>query len=189
MSTESTDPDETTAAADTETGEPSPRNSWLKFVVVGVLAIALVGGGVWAFIALSGTGAGDCVSAAPKEVDRPDGDWNISKEDCEDTAATHRVAKVLDNVEDPCPDEGIYEPVPSGDKVMCLMPNLAEGACYTPTDQGAFKKEPCTPESAVKIVKKVDGLPEEGSVCPENSSEQRFSEPASVYCLGVHEES
>ena len=67
------------------------------------------------------------------------------------------------------------------------MPNLAEGKCYTSGDDGAFKTEACTTESPVKIVKKVDGLPDEGTVCPEGSSELRFSEPASVYCMGVHE--
>ncbi|SDH00057.1 hypothetical protein SAMN05216553_114153 [Lentzea fradiae] len=189
MSTESTGPDETRAeaAVDTGTGESPQKNSWLKFVVVGVLAVVLVGGGVWAFTALNGISVGDCVSASPEDVDRPDGDWNISSQSCGDTAATHRVAKVLGSVEEPCPDEGIYEPVQSGGESLCLMPNLAEGNCYTAGDDGAFKKEACTTESPVKIVKKVDGLPEEGSVCPEGSSELRFSEPASVYCMGVHE--
>jgi hypothetical protein len=190
MSTESTDPVETpadVAAAEAETDESPKKNNWLKFVIVGVLAVVLVGGGVWALTALNGTKVGDCVSASPKDVDKPDGDWNISSQSCGDTAATHRVAKVLNSAEDPCPDEGIYEPVKSGGDSLCLMPNLAEGNCYTSGDDGAFKKEACTTESPVKIVKKVDGLPEEGTVCPEGSSELRFSEPASVYCMGVHE--
>ncbi|HUQ58302.1 LppU/SCO3897 family protein [Lentzea sp.] len=190
MSTESTDPVEPTAgvaAAEAETDESPKKNNWLKFVIVGVLAVVLVGGGVWALTALNGTKVGDCVSASPKDVDKPDGDWNISSQSCGDTAATHRVAKVLNSAEDPCPDEGIYEPVKSGGDSLCLMPNLAEGNCYTSGDDGAFKKEACTTESPVKIVKKVDGLPEEGTVCPEGSSELRFSEPASVYCMGVHE--
>ncbi|HEX7308684.1 LppU/SCO3897 family protein [Lentzea sp.] len=190
MSTESTDPVETpadVAPADAETDESPKKNNWLKFVIVGVLAVVLVGGGVWALTALNGTKVGDCVSASPKDVDKPDGDWNISGKSCGDTAATHRVAKVLNSAEDPCPDEGIYEPVKSGGDSLCLMPNLSEGNCYTAGDDGAFKKETCTRESPVKIVKKVDGLPEEGTVCPEGSSELRFSEPASVYCMGVHE--
>ncbi|MFD4673456.1 hypothetical protein ACFWNN_27285 [Lentzea sp. NPDC058450] len=191
MSTESTDPVEPSAvvnpAEEPETDESPKKNSWLKFAIVGVLAIVLVGGGVWALTALNTTGVGDCVSASPKDVDKPDGDWNISSEGCDSTSATHRVASLLNNPEDPCPAEGIYEPVKDGSKTMCLMPNLAEGNCYTSGDDGAFKKEACTTESPVKIVKKVDGLPEEGTVCPEGSSELRFSEPASVYCMGVHE--
>jgi hypothetical protein len=192
MSTESTDPVEPPASvapvsAETETDESPKKNNWLKFVIVGVLAVVLVGGGVWALTALNGTKVGDCVSASPKDVDKPDGDWNVSSKSCGDVAATHRVAKVLNKPEDPCPDEGIYEPVKSGGDSLCLMPNLAEGNCYTSGDDGAFKKEACTTESPVKIVKKVDGLPEEGTVCPEGSSELRFSEPASVYCMGVHE--
>ncbi|MFD5829192.1 hypothetical protein [Lentzea sp. NPDC060358] len=190
MSTESTDPVENPAApaaAEAETDESPKKNNWLKFVIVGVLAVVLVGGGVWALTALNGTKVGDCVSASPKDVDKPDGDWNVSGQGCGDAKATHRVAKVLNSAEDPCPDEGIYEPVKSGGDSLCLMPNLAEGACYTSGDDGAFKKEACTTESPVKIVKKVDGLPEEGTVCPEGSSELRFSEPASVYCMGVHE--
>ncbi|MGZ3141080.1 LppU/SCO3897 family protein [Lentzea chajnantorensis] len=191
MSTESTDPVEPTAqppAAEAESDEsPKGKNSWLKFVIVGVLAVVLVGGGVFVFTQMGGLNAGDCVSASPQDVDKPDGEWNVSSQGCGDQEATHKVAKVLGNADDPCPDEGIYEPVKSGGDSLCLMPNLAEGNCYTSSDDGAFKKEACTVESPVKIVKKVDGLPEEGTVCPEGSSELRFSEPASVYCMGVHE--
>lgn len=192
MSTESTDPVEPPATVvpapeETETDESPKQNKWLKPVIVAVLAVILVGGGVYALTALNGTKVGDCVSASPKDVDKPDGEWNVSSEGCGDTAATHRVAKVLNSADDPCPDEGIYEPVKSGGDSLCLMPNLAEGNCYTSGDDGAFKKETCTTESPVKIVKKVDGLPEEGTVCPEGSSELRFSEPASVYCMGVHD--
>lgn len=189
MSTESTDPVEPPAPAPVEAGtDESPKNNnWLKFVIVGVLAIVLVGGGVWALTALNGTNVGDCVSASPVDVDKPDGDWNVSSQGCGDATATHRVASELRNAEDACPAEGIYEPVKSGGDSLCLMPNLAEGKCYTSSDDGAFKQEACTTESPVKIVKKVDGLPEEGTVCPEGSSELRFSEPASVYCMGVHE--
>jgi hypothetical protein len=207
MSTESTDPVEPPAAeaepveaepvaeaetpvvtaAETETDESPKKNNWLKPVIVAVLAVVLIGGGAWAFTALNSTKVGDCVSASPKDVDKPDGEWNISSQSCGDAKATHRVAKVLKSSDEPCPDEGIYEPVKSGGDSMCLMPNLAEGNCYTSGDDGAFKKEACTTESPVKIVKKVDGLPEEGKTCPEGSSELRFSEPASVYCMGVHE--
>ncbi|SDO86386.1 hypothetical protein [Lentzea jiangxiensis] len=192
MSTESTDPVEPPAAvapAPEEAGtDESPKKNWLKFAIVGLLAVVLVGGGVWALTSLGGVKVGDCVSASPKDVDKPDGEWNISSQGCGDTAATHRVAALLGNAEDQCPAEGIYEQMQAdGGKSMCLMPNLAEGNCYTSSDDGAFKKEACTTESPVKIVKKVDGLPEEGSVCPEGSSELRFSEPASVYCMGVHE--
>lgn len=188
---EETAPEETapeeTAPEETETDESPKKNSWLKPVIVAVLAVVLVGGGVWAVTALNGTKVGDCVSASPKDVDKPDGEWNVSSHGCGDAAATHRVAKVLNSADQPCPDEGIYEPVKSDGDALCLMPNLAEGNCYTSGDDGAFKKEACTTESPVKIVKKVDGLPEEGTVCPEGSSELRFSEPASVYCMGVHE--
>jgi hypothetical protein len=192
MSTESTDPVEPPAVVtpvpeESETDESPKNNNWLKFVIVGVLAIVLVGGGVWALTSLNSTSVGDCVSASPKDVDKPDGDWNISSKSCGDAEATHRVAAMLKNAEDQCPAEGIYEQMQSDGKAMCLMPNLAEGNCYTSSDDGAFKKEACTTESPVKIVKKVDGLPEEGTVCPEGSSELRFSEPASVYCMGVHE--
>ncbi len=196
MSTESTDPVEPPASVepapveagtDPETDESPKKKNWLKFVIVGVLAVVLVGLGVWGVTALNGTKVGDCVSASPKDVDKPDGEWNVSSEGCGDAKATHKVAKVLNSSDDPCPEEGIYEPVKSGSKSLCLMPNLAEGNCYTSGDDGAFKKEACTTESPVKIVKKVDGLPAEGTVCPEGSSELRFSEPASVYCMGVHE--
>lgn len=192
MSTESTDPVEPPATVvpapeEAETDESPKNNNWLKFVIVGVLAIALVGGGVWALTSLGGTKVGDCVSASPKDVDKPDGEWDIASKGCDDVSATHRVAAMLNSAEDSCPAEGIYEQMQSDDKTLCLMPNLAEGNCYTSTDDGAFKKEACTTESPVKIVKKVDGLPEEGTVCPEGSSELRFSEPASVYCMGVHE--
>ncbi len=191
MSTESTDPVEPPArvpAVEAESDEsPKGKNNWLKFVIVGVLAVVLVGGGVFVFTQMGGLNVGDCVSASPQDVDKPDGEWNVSSQSCHDQAATHKVAKMLGNPEDPCPDEGIYEPVKASGDSMCLMPNLAEGNCYTSSDDGAFKKEACTVESPVKIVKKVDGLPEEGTVCPEGSSELRFSEPASVYCMGVHE--
>ncbi|HEX8864844.1 MAG TPA: hypothetical protein VF821_04235, partial [Lentzea sp.] len=153
-----------------ETDESPKSNKWLKPVIIAVLAIVLVGAGAWAVTTLSGTKVGDCVSASPKDVDKPDGDWNISSKGCGDAAATHKVAKVLKNSDEPCPDEGIYEPVKSGRDSMCLMPNLAEGKCYTSGDDGAFKAEACTTESPVKIVKKVDGLPEEGTTCPEGSS-------------------
>ncbi|MDX3658331.1 hypothetical protein PV646_13570 [Streptomyces sp. ID05-26A] len=193
MSTESTDPVEPPATVapapeEAETDESPKSNNWLKFVIVGVLAIVLVGGGVWALTSLGGTKVGDCVSASPKDVDKPDGDWNLSSKSCTDAEASHRVAKVLQNAdEDQCSTEGIYDQIKSGGDSMCLMPNLVEGNCYTSNDNGAFQKEACTTESPVKIVKKVDGLPEEGTVCPEGSSELRFAEPASVYCMGVHE--
>jgi hypothetical protein len=191
MSTESTDPVEPPATVapapeEAETDE-SPKKNWLKFVIVGVLAVALIGIGTWAVTSLNSTKVGDCVSASPKDVDKPDGEWNISSQNCGDAKATHRVAKILNAASESCPEEGIYEQMESGKKFMCLMPNLAEGNCYTSSDDGAFKKEACTTESPVKIVKKVDGLPQEGTACPEGSSELRFSEPASVYCMGVHE--
>ena len=192
MSSESTDPVEPPAVVnpapdEAETDEAPQKNNWLKFVIVGVLAVVLVGGGVWALTSLNSTGAGDCVSASPKDADQPDGEWNLSSEGCNDAAATHRVAVVLKSAEDQCPAEGLYEPVKSGDETLCLMPNLIEGKCYNSGDDGVFKQEACTPESPVKIVKKVDGLPEEGTVCPETAGEWRFSEPASVYCMGVPE--
>ncbi|GAB2873004.1 LppU/SCO3897 family protein [Lentzea nigeriaca] len=191
MSTESTDPVEPPATVapapeEAETDE-SPKKNWLKFVIVGVLAVALIGIGTWAVTSLNSAKVGDCVSASPKDVDKPDGEWNISSQGCGDVKATHRVAKILNGAGESCPEEGIYEQMESGKKFMCLMPNLAEGNCYTSSDDGAFKKEACTTESPVKIVKKVDGLPQEGTACPEGSSELRFSEPASVYCMGVHE--
>lgn len=190
MSTESPDPVEppaSVAPAPVEEETETPKKNWLKFAIVGVLAVVLIGGGVFVFTSLGGHNAGDCVSAAPKDVDKPDGDWNVKSLNCGDQAATHKVAKKLNTAEDPCPEDGIYEPVKADGDALCLMPNLAEGNCYTSSDDGAFKKEACTVESPVKIVKKVDGLPEEGTVCPEGSSELRFSEPASVYCMGVHE--
>lgn len=190
MSTESTDPVEPPASvepAPAEETEQPQKAGWLKFLIVGVLAVVLVGGGVYLFASLGGLKVGECVSAAPKDVDKPDGDWNVKELNCGDQAATHRIAKQLGSPEDSCPVEGVYEAIKDGGDSYCLMPNLAEGNCYTSNEDGAFKKEACSTESPVKIVKKVDGLPEENTTCPDGSSELRFGEPPSVYCMGVHE--
>ena len=149
-----------------------------------VLALVLLGGFVVNQLGdvAKTAKAGDCARISGA-LDNP----RYQALDCGSEQATVKIAKILPFNEQSCPSGGMDYSTYTGDSTLCLMPNLAEGKCYTSGDDGAFKQENCTTESPVKIVKKVDGLPEEGTVCPEGSSELRFAEPASVYCMGVHE--
>jgi hypothetical protein len=183
MSTESTEPVEPTPAADHD--EAPAKKNWLKFVIVGVLAVVLIGGAVYAFNQF-GSGAasadvGDCASA----TDQGDNKWEVKVLDCGDDNASYKVAKILPSADDVCPEEGLYEPIGTDSKQLCLMPNFVEGACYTPSDDGAtFKKGGCTGDAVIKVTKRIEGNPETVE-CPEGSSDLRFSEPAVIFCLGV----
>ncbi|GLZ32750.1 hypothetical protein Lesp02_49380 [Lentzea sp. NBRC 105346] len=189
MSTESTEPvePEEPAPAAPPPAPPPAKKNWLKFVIVGVLAIALIGGAIYLFNQFGSGPAnakvGDCASIKPKDQDQ----WDVTLLKCADANATHKVAKVLPNKEDACPEDGYYEPVGVDKKQLCLMPNFEEGACYTPSDDGStFKKGECKGDSVVKVVKKIDGNPDPVD-CPSGSSDLKFSEPAVIFCLGTGE--
>lgn len=182
-------PDPSGAVPTVVPGAPAPakpKPAWPKFVIVGVLALALIGAGTYLITSLNSYAAGDCVSAKPNDDDA--GTWSLDSAGCGD--ASYKIAKMLPENDEAaeCPEVGIYEQVKVGKQNMCLMPNLVEGNCYGTDDHGGFKKENCSPESTVKIVKKVSGNPEnQEGICPEPSSPLPFAEPAEVYCMGVQE--
>jgi hypothetical protein len=165
---------------DDDDDDEASSKSWVKFVVVGVLAVALIGAGVWAFTGMgSGWAVGDCAS-----IKLTDGKPEATSESCGSDDGAYKVAKILASDQEVCPEEGLYETAPDDSRQLCLMPNFEEGNCYVPNDEGLFKKGSCTDEAVVKVVKKIDGKPEDPQ-CPEGSDGMPFTEPEVTYCLGT----
>lgn len=161
--------------------ETPAKKNWVKFAIVGLLAVVLVGAGIWA-LTQSGSGwaVGDCASIKLTE----DGKTEPTSQSCGSDDGAYKVAKVLASDQEVCPEEGLYETAPWDSKQLCLMPNFEEGKCYVPNDEGLFKKGGCTGEAVVKVVKRIEGKPEKIE-CPGESSDMQFSEPEVVYCLGT----
>lgn len=142
-------------------------------LVVAVVVLIAAGFAVMHFTkAHSHAKAGDCVTVQ--------NDTDVAAADC--AGAAYQVGKVLAGAGEACPggEESDYYEVtdPSGRK-MCLLPKVAEGACFEL--DGTFGQKNCTGEHAAKVVKVVAGKADE-SACGEGGA-LVFAEPPTTMCL------
>ncbi|MFD1146372.1 LppU/SCO3897 family protein [Saccharothrix hoggarensis] len=153
-------------------------------ILLGVLLVVLAGLVVYGVRQLTGgpaaAEAGDCVSVAAETDDRTD----VDVLDCSADEASFKVGKVLDEADAACPEEGLYTevaPASGGDHKLCLLPNLAEGACYGPGEGPGFVKTECSGPATFKVTKVVPGAADL-SVCP-GSAGMSYPEPPVAYCV------
>ena len=158
-----------------------------RTVLIGVLvllAIGLVAYGVWHIIGdRAAAEAGDCVSVT-SETD--DNRAEVDKLDCGADRASYKVGKVLEASDSTCPEDGIYtEIVPAGSAGdgyrLCLLPNMAEGACYKPDEGSGFARTECTGPETIKVTKVIQGSTDLAA-CPDGAG-MAYPEPAVTYCL------
>jgi hypothetical protein len=162
-----------------------------KKILIGVLVVVLIGLVVYGVRYLTSDSAnaeaGDCVSLSAETDDRAD----VDTLDCSDDKASYQVGKVLDTTDATCPEEGLYtEIVPAGGVgdgyKLCLLPNMAEGACYRPDDAGTgFVKTECAGQETFKVTKVVKGSTDL-EACPDGAG-MAYPEPAVTYCLAPAE--
>ncbi|GAA1343634.1 LppU/SCO3897 family protein [Saccharothrix algeriensis] len=171
---------------DEERDEPAKAGNRAKPVLFGVLALVLIVAGFFAvryFVTNNATAAaGDCVSLTEQSDDRAD----VKTLDCDDDKASYQVGKVLDNAEAVCPEEGLYTEVSPSSSVgdgykLCLLPNMAEGACYVSDDGMGFVKGDCTSPDALKVTQVIKGSNDLGR-CPDSAG-MAYPEPAVTYCV------
>jgi len=200
MSTESTPPAQNPAEApQVAEGQQAPetqlppekKGGGAKRVVVSILAFLVVAGGIYAvkyFMSdAANAKAGECVSISQESGDKV----NVDGIDCGEDKATYKVGKVLDKDTATCPEGGVYSEVTPASSVgdgykLCLMPNLIEGACYTPDTTGeAFNKTECKGPETIKIAKVINGS-NDTAECAEGAG-MSFPEPAVTFCLAPAE--
>jgi hypothetical protein len=118
-------------------------------------------------------------------------DSTLQTVDCGADNAVLKVGKRLDNDTDTCPAEGFYQPYPAEGKPnegfrLCLMPNLAEGACYKLDETGDnYIKGECKGLDTLKVVKVINGSDDTGA-CPDGAGES-YPEPKLTYCFAPAE--
>ncbi|MEU5695778.1 hypothetical protein [Actinosynnema sp. NPDC020468] len=182
-------------ARDEEEDEPRKEGAGggtLKKVLIAVLAVVVVGVGVFAvryFTSGTSAQAGDCVSVAEKSGETT---VDVDTLGCGEDKATYKVGKVLQSSDATCPEEGLYSEVTpassAGDGYkLCLLPNMTEGACYKPSDTGSdFVKTACSGAETIKVTKVLQG-DTDTSKCPEGAG-MSYPEPAVTYCLAPAEQ-
>src|SRR5262249_51934569 len=114
-------------------------NQRIRLVLIGVLAVVVVGVGAFATLHFVGGAtaaaatekAGDCVTVSRLDGDRAD----IANAGCD--SAMLKIGEVLADPGGKCPTGGddYLAVVPrSGQARLCLLPNFVAGACYQPVD-------------------------------------------------------
>ncbi|WP_033442966.1 LppU/SCO3897 family protein [Saccharothrix sp. NRRL B-16314] len=172
------------------TGDASPSRfrpgGTAMKVLVGVLAVVVIAAVAYGVRYLTtdaaSAEAGDCVGVAAEA----DGRADVSTLDCDADEASFKVGKVLEAADDPCPEEGVYTEIvpngPVGDGYkLCLIPNMAEGACYGPAEGSGFDRIDCSGPETVKVTKVIRGSTDT-TACPSGSG-MAYPEPAVTYCL------
>ncbi|CCH27827.1 hypothetical protein ABZ816_06840 [Actinosynnema sp. NPDC047251] len=162
----------------------------VKKILIAALAVLVLVGGFFAiryFVSANSTAsAGDCVSLAQQDDNRAD----VKNLDCGDDKASYKVGKVLDTADAVCPEEGLYTEVSPvggvGDGYkLCLLPNMAEGACYKPDEGTGFVKAECTGPETIKVTKVIKDSTDL-TQCPDSAG-MSYPEPAVTYCLAPAE--
>ncbi|MEU7529893.1 hypothetical protein AB0A74_29485 [Saccharothrix sp. NPDC042600] len=171
---------------------PAPAGGGSKRkLLIGVLAVVVL-----AAVAVAGyfvvseratADAGDCVSIGRQdENNRAD----VKTLDCDDNAASYKVGKVLGKSDEACPEEGLYTEVSPAASVgdgykLCLLPNMAKGACYKPDEGTGFVKTECTGPETIKVTDVIEG-DIDLSRCPDSAG-MSYPEPKVTYCLAPAE--
>jgi hypothetical protein len=163
--------------------QPKRRGRFPRWLIT-IIAIVVVGGGVYAFNYFTSDVAqakvGDCAHVSGTKS-KPD----YKAVACDSADANYIVAKSLSSTSSSC--GGTYdEYIESGGRgpstKLCLMPNWAEGNCYNLNDEAnmGYPKIDCKP-GTIKIVKIIKGSANE-SACPEGAGGFTFPEPPTTIC-------
>jgi hypothetical protein len=155
-------------------------------ILIGVLVFLVIGiaayGVYYVTSGPSKVAAGDCVSVTEENEKS-----YVATFDCSADKASYKVGKVVEAGDATCPEEGLYtEVVPDGGTGrLCLLPNMAEGACYKPDDGTGFVKTECAGPETIKVVKVVEGS-RDTEACPDQAG-MSYPEPPVTYCLAPAE--
>ena len=178
-------------AADPVAADPDAKpGGGGRKILIGVLVVVLIGIVVYGVRQLTSDAAnaevGDCVSVSAESDNRAD----VETLDCSADQASYQVGKVLEATDATCPEDGLYtEIVPAGGVgdgyKLCLLPNMAEGACYKPDDGSGFVKTGCTGPETIKVTKVIQGATEL-EACPDGAG-MAYPEPPVTYCLAPAE--
>ncbi|MCE7002593.1 hypothetical protein LWC34_07075 [Kibdelosporangium philippinense] len=177
--------------------QPEPkRKKGLPKWLVSLIALIVVGGGVYAFQYFTNDAAqakaGDCATVSGSKTSP-----KYEAVACDSAAVTHVVGKALTNTSENCAvGEARYDEFTmtgrGPDTKLCLMPKWGEGECRTILDDTnlEYPKVDCAGakgnENAVKIVKVMTGSVDPAT-CPEGSGGLTFPEPPTVYCFAQPE--
>ncbi|NUS65134.1 MAG: hypothetical protein HOQ46_15975, partial [Saccharothrix sp.] len=155
-------------------------------ILIGVLVVLLVGIVAYGVRYLTSDAAnaevGDCVSVSAESDNRA----QVDTLDCSADKASYKVGKVLEATDATCPEDGLYtEIVPAGGVgdgyKLCLLPNMAEGACYKPDEGTGFVKTECVGPETIKVTKVIQGS-SDLEACPDGAG-MGYPEPPVTYCL------
>ncbi|WP_053718653.1 LppU/SCO3897 family protein [Saccharothrix sp. NRRL B-16348] len=173
------------APAANETGKPGGNG---RKILVGVLVVLLIGVVAYGVRYLTSGAAnaevGDCVSVTAEADNRAE----VDTLDCSADRASYKVGKVLETTDAGCPEEGLYTeivPAVGGGYKLCLLPNMAEGACYKPDEGTGFVKTECTGPETIKVTKVIEGSTDL-EACPDGAG-MAYPEPPVTYCLAPAE--
>ncbi|MEU4763541.1 hypothetical protein AB0H12_09810 [Actinosynnema sp. NPDC023794] len=169
------------------TGEPGGGG---RKILIGVLVVLLIGIVVYGVRYLTSDPAnaevGDCVSVAAEADNRAE----VDTLDCSADEASYKVGKVLEATDATCPEDGLYTEIVPAARVgdgykLCLLPNMAEGACYKPDEGTGFVKTGCTGPETIKVIKVIEGSADL-EACPDGAG-MAYPEPPVTYCLAPAE--
>ncbi|WP_158848409.1 LppU/SCO3897 family protein [Saccharothrix deserti] len=173
-------------------GEPQAKRSGpsSRQILIAVLAVLMAGVVAYGVRQLTSGPAnaevGDCVSVTAETDNRAE----VDTHDCSADKASFKVGKVLDATDATCPEEGLYTEIAPAGSVgdgykLCLLPNMAEGACYKPDEGTGFVKTECTGPETIKVTKVVQGSTDL-EACPDGAG-MSYPEPPVTYCLAPAE--
>ncbi|WP_298175522.1 hypothetical protein [Saccharomonospora sp.] len=110
--------------------------------------------------------------------------------ECSDEEATLKVAVKLEDNSESCPDGDYDQMVYEDGARFCLMLNVEEGECLANvrSPSKGYEKVACTdPKADVSVVKIVEGTDDIEQACAPVAGAMaavRYSEPATVICVG-----
>jgi hypothetical protein len=169
-------------------GQPAPRKKGVPKWLISIIALVVIGGGVYAYNYFTNdvaqAKAGDCAKITG-EKNSP----NYEAIGCDSGSATHVVGKVLANTSDSCsePYASFTMTARRGpDAKLCLLPKWNEGECYKEdTSASEFAKIDCaTPtDETLKVVKIVQGKADPAACEGEAIVPLSFPEPPITMCL------
>ncbi|MEU6645811.1 hypothetical protein ABZ863_25120 [Saccharomonospora sp. NPDC046836] len=184
-------------------GQPGPYGQPVPFGVppkkkkplalrIGLAVVLAVAVGLVAFSVLRTFGdagwaaqQGDCLDVAEFSDNARDQPTQV---DCGDAKATVKVAVVLDEENDSCPDGDYDEIFYENGKKFCLMLNVVEGDCVanvTSMTEGYEHVECSDPSAEIAVLKIVEGQTDIDTACGDTEAfaALRYTEPALVMCL------
>ncbi|GLZ41509.1 hypothetical protein Acsp05_51330 [Actinokineospora sp. NBRC 105648] len=123
----------------------------------------------------------DAPTAECAAVTGADDQARVETVDCDDDAATFRVASRLDLSDNGCA-EGAYRELRTDKQLLCLMPNFQAGRCYVADEPNqSFRVSGCESPESIRISQVLDGTADP-SPCPEGNG-IGYPEPPTVFCV------